>query len=366
MDTPLRLLVTGCGGIAAAWLTHLRTRTDARVVGLCDLDPARAEARRAEFAPAAECGGDLAALIDRLQPDVVIDLTVPEAHAEVACLALGKGCHVLAEKPLAADMAGARRILAAAKAAGKVHAVMQNRRYLTQMVRFREAIRTRIGTPTELHSEFVIGAHFGGFREAMEHVLLLDMAIHTFDQARFLTGLDPLAVNALDWNPAGSWYRHGASALVCVEMAGGLRFTYRGSWCAEGDQTPWEARWHAIGTGGSVRWDGIGVVDESHLGARAAGIPAPAPRTGSVAVQAVRPWRAGQFHSERLPAEEAPPPAPLALESHAGCIDEMLGAIRAGGTPQTDGSDNVKSLAMVHAAIRSAEQGGARVAIADC
>lgn len=341
MSTPLSLLVTGCGGIAGAWLNPLSKRSDAQVVGLCDLDPKRAEGRKAEFKLAAECGSDLAAMIDRVRPDIVIDLTVPDAHADVACLALGKGCHVLAEKPLAASMADARRIRAAADQAGRTHAVMQNRRYLPQMLRFRDAIRSRIGTPAELHADFFIGAHFGGFRDTMQHVLVLDMAIHTFDQARFLTGDAPVAVNAIEWNPNGSWYRHGASALVCVEMASGLRFTYRGSWCSEGANTPWESQWRAVGTAGTVTWDG----------------------DKSVRIAAVKPWQQGQFGGEQLPVEDAPPAPALVHEGHAGCIDEMLTAIAAGKQPQTTGSDNIHSLAMVHAAIASADQGGARVRI---
>jgi hypothetical protein len=55
----------------------------------------------------------------------------------------------------------------------------------------------------------------------------------------------------------------------------------------------------------------------------------------------------------------------MELQAHAGCIDEMLTAIRAGHQPQTCGADNIKSLAMVHAAIASADAGGARVTIAD-
>jgi predicted dehydrogenase len=343
MTTPLRLLVTGCGGIAGAWLKPLAARQDARVVGLCDLDPARAQARNSEFALGAETGSDLGAMIDRIRPDIVIDLTIPDAHAEVACLALGKGCHVLAEKPLAATMSDAKRIHAAAQASGKTHAVMQNRRYLPQMLRYRDSLRSAIGGLAELHADFFIGAHFGGFRDQMQHVLILDMAIHTFDQARFLTGLDPIAVNAIAWNPNGSWYRHGASALVVVEMAGGLRFTYRGSWCSEGGNTSWEASWRAIGTGGTAFWDG----------------------REAVRVEAIEPWKAGQFTATARPAVDAPPAPVMELQAHAGCIDEMLTAIRAGRQPQTCGADNIKSLAMVHAAIASADAGGARVTIAD-
>ena len=59
---PLRLLITGCGGIAGAWLKPLTQRTDATIVGLCDLDPKRAEARRSEYALGAATGSFASAM----------------------------------------------------------------------------------------------------------------------------------------------------------------------------------------------------------------------------------------------------------------------------------------------------------------
>jgi predicted dehydrogenase len=338
MQRPLRLLIAGCGGIAKSWLDHLKTRTDTALAGFVDLDPARAAQRAGEYAPGAATGGDLAAMIDSVRPDIVVDLTIPEAHADVACLALGRGCHVLAEKPMAASMADARRVLAAAQQAGHVHAVMQNRRYLPGIRRVRQAIESGvIGRLTELHADFFIGAHFGGFRDAMRHVLLLDMAIHSVDQGRFLGGLEPVAVNAVEWNPPGSWYAHGASALVAVTCAGGERFTYRGSWCAEGLPTSWECTWRVIGTDGTALWDG----------------------GDGLRIAAVEPGSTG---FQRPVKEVVPPPSPaLPLTGHAGCIDDMVTAIRAGRQPPTCGEDNIKSLAIIHAAIRSAESGGATV-----
>jgi predicted dehydrogenase len=340
MSTPLRLVLCGCGGIAKAWLEPLRLRSDAALVGFVDLDPARARERAATYAPGAAAGTDLAAMIDQVRPDVVIDLTIPDAHESVACLALGKGCHVLAEKPMAASLEGARRIIAAAQAAGKTHAVMQNRRYLPGIRRFHTALHDgRLGRLAELHADFFIGAHFGGFRDAMEHVLLLDMAIHTLDQARFLVGSAPVAVNALEWNPHGSWYRHGASALVAIEFADGVRCTYRGSWCAEGRPTTWEGSWRAIGTQGTATWAG----------------------DDAVAVQAIDPAATGFMRPAR---DLDPPPLPtMPLTAHAGCIDDMLTAIRDGREPMTVGHDNIRSLAIVHAAIASAAQGGARITL---
>jgi predicted dehydrogenase len=340
LTKPWRAVLVGCGGISKAWLDALKGRQDVAVVGLVDLDLLRAEARRAEFGLTAETGTDLAAVLAKVRPDVVCDCTVPVAHEAVATTAFAHGCHVLAEKPLAASLDAAKRIVAGGKAAGKTHAVMQNRRYLPGIRRVKALLDSgAIGHPTELHADFYVGAHFGGFRDEMRHVLLLDMAIHTVDQARFLGGVDPVAVNAVEWNPHGSWYRHDASALLLAEMSDGVRFSYRGSWCAEGLGTTWEASWRVIGGGGTILWDGGANLRAEHA-------------TGEGFVRATR-------------AIDVPPETALPLASHAGCIDDMFRALASGGKPPTAGDDNIKSLALVHAAIASAERGGERVVIAD-
>lgn len=57
-------------------------------------------------------------------------------------------------------------------------------------------------------------AHFGGFRDKMPSPLILDMAIHHFDLARYMSGADPVAVYAKEFNPAGSWYKGDVSATA--------------------------------------------------------------------------------------------------------------------------------------------------------
>ena len=60
---------------------------------------------------------------------------------------------------------------------------------------------------------------------------------------------------------------------------------------------------------------------------------------------------------------QIPPPADLKWKGHAGVIHDFLSCVKGGGVPETSGVDNIKSLAMVHAAIESAES-GRRVRIA--
>ena len=258
MKKPLRVVLVGCGGISGAWLDPATKMPELQIVGLVDQVEESARKRAAEFhLESAEIGTDLRRVLKKIQPDVVFDCTIPEAHVTVALESFRAGCHVLGEKPLADSMANARRMVRAAQKAGVTHAVIQNRRFLPEIRAVRQLVASdTLGALTTLNSDFYIGAHFGGFRDHMQHVLLLDMAIHTFDAARLICGADPVSVYAKEWNPAGSWYDHDASAVAVFTMSNGLVYTYRGSWCSEGMHTSWESSWHGIGTRGSFRWDG--------------------------------------------------------------------------------------------------------------
>ena len=135
---------------------------------------------------------------------------------------------------MADSMDNAKKIVAAAKKRGKLVAVIQNYRYNAQIRRLRDFLLSGdLGQLTTVNSDFYMGVHFGGFRDHMKHVLLLDMAIHTFDAARFITGKDPLSVYCKEWNPSGSWYDHDASAVAVFEMTGGVVYTYHGRYLSK-------------------------------------------------------------------------------------------------------------------------------------
>ena len=340
----MRAVMVGCGAMSNGWLQALREtevlRSEVELVGFVDLDEGLARARADEHGwTQAAAGGDLSAMLAALRPDLVFDIVVPSARAKVVRTALAQGCHVLSEKPMAASLADAQAMIAQGRAAGRLHGVVQNRRWLAGIRRARALLASgALGEVTAVHCDFFIGAHFGGFRDAMEHVLLLDMAIHTFDAARFVTGLDATAVFCRETNPKGSWFAHGASADALFDLEGGATMTYRGSWCAEGATTAWEASWRIVGTAGTLLWDG---------------------NEGFVAERAT----AGDGLLRPLEAVEVPGLDGPLLEGHAGVIADFVAAVREGRAPLTPGTDNVRSLAMVLAAIESAET-GRRVAVA--
>ncbi|TPI35099.1 Gfo/Idh/MocA family oxidoreductase [Mesorhizobium sp. B2-1-8] len=335
-------VLVGCGAMSKAWLDAARRIDGLAIVGLVDLDADRAKARAREYdLGGAVIGTSLDAVLDQTRPQAVFDVVVPAARRDVAFSAFAHHCHLLTEKPLADSPENARAIVEAARQAGRIHAVVQNRRYVANVRRIRRFLDSgAIGKPTSIHADFFVAPHFGGFREEMAHVLLLDMAIHTFDAARYMVDGEPAGVHCQEWEPANSWYRQGSSASAVFDLGGGKVFTYAGSWCAAGFRTSWEGSWRIVAERGSLIWDG-------HDGLKA---------------EVVVPGRDGMF--DKIQPIEVPALDPAdRVEGHLGIIRDFMHAIETGTEPETRGADNIKSLAMVFGAIESAET-GRRVMIA--
>jgi predicted dehydrogenase len=99
--------IAGCGAVARHHVPALRAARGARLAMAFDVDAAAAAATGAPVA------GSLEELIERV--DVVAVCTPPDRHADVAVAALAAGRGVLVEKPLAATLADADRIVDAAE-----------------------------------------------------------------------------------------------------------------------------------------------------------------------------------------------------------------------------------------------------------
>ena len=116
--SPVGLAVVGCGTISDEYLRNLTSFPDLRVLYCADLDVERAKAQAARYGvPAA--GGAAQAVADP-EVEIVVNLTIPAAHTEVALAALAAGKHVWIEKPLALSTADGRRLLAEADRAGRL------------------------------------------------------------------------------------------------------------------------------------------------------------------------------------------------------------------------------------------------------
>jgi predicted dehydrogenase len=321
---PLRIVQVGAGGMGRAWLRAITADPEVELVGLVDLDldTARRALAEEQIPGDVALGVSAAEVAAETNADAVVNVTVPVAHLPVNVEALAAGLPVLCEKPAAPTLGQAYRQAAVAERYGQLLMISQSRRYYAAL----DAARARlpeIGPISRVSTRFAKGPHFGGFREEMDHVLLVDMAIHQFDAARSLIGTAPLAVYCEEANPSWSWHAGAADAHAVFEFEGGARYVFTGSWIARGEETSWNGEWVVDGEHGTVRWNGERDVTVTRTGADPESV-------------------------------EIPTGVP---EEIAGSLREFAASLRSGTSPQNTAAENLHSLAMVFAATRSAETG---------
>ena len=107
--------IVGCGNISDAYFGGAKSFEILNVVACADLNMETARAKAAQHGCAAVTVDELMA---RKDVEIVVNLTIPRAHAAVALQALESGKHTHCEKPFAVDLNDGRKVLATARARG--------------------------------------------------------------------------------------------------------------------------------------------------------------------------------------------------------------------------------------------------------
>lgn len=108
--------IIGAGNISTQYLDNLTTFPDVNVVFIADIDPARAKEQAEKYGVPGS--GSTDELLAHDDIEIVVNLTIPAAHVEVAMLALAAGKHVWTEKPFALDRQSGKALLAEAARRG--------------------------------------------------------------------------------------------------------------------------------------------------------------------------------------------------------------------------------------------------------
>lgn len=179
----IRLAVIGAGAFGR---NHVRVASRAERVelaGVVDLDRTRAEAAAAEFGCPVL---DLADVPGRADAAIVAVPTT--AHASTGCALLEAGIDVLVEKPIAPDLASARRLIDAAEAHDRVLQVGHLERFNPAIVALRPAITLPLFF--EVHRLSVFSPR------SLDVDVVLDLMIHDLDVVLALTGSWPNEIRA--------------------------------------------------------------------------------------------------------------------------------------------------------------------------
>lgn len=323
----MRFIQVGVGGFGATWVERLVRSESAEMVAAADIDGQALEAARAraDLTPD-RCFADFRRAFGEVEADAALVVTPPAVHAEVALTAIEAGLHVLVEKPFTDGMESARQVVAAAESAGATVMVSQNYRFRAWVRTIRALLDDGgLGAPDSVAVRFAKAPEFpGSFRLTMAHPLVAEMSIHHFDLMRALTGREPLSVYATTWRPEWSWFGHHPCAMVVFEFEGGLKVLYNGSWVTRGRETSWNADWTV-----ECRDAVIELRDESiHL------------------TMADHPGQDTEVELQAMPCE-----------GQEFALREFQRAVAEGREPEASGRDNLASMAMVFAAVQSADSG---------
>jgi predicted dehydrogenase len=195
MAASLRVAIAGTGFIGAVHARSARL-AGARIVGVSASSPSRSE-EAARALGAERAFESSKALVESADVDVVHICTPNHLHLPLAEAALAAGKHVVCEKPLATDAAGAQRLVDAAAASGTAAAVPFVYRYYPTVREARDRVRSgATGSVRLVHGTYLqdwlsdpeddnwrVDSSLGGASRAFA-----DIGSHWCDLAEFVTG----------------------------------------------------------------------------------------------------------------------------------------------------------------------------------
>ena len=327
--TRFRFVLLGAGFFSRKWMETVKASEDSEVVGIASRSRNAAEGLQRDFGvTGATLYTGWEEAVDQSKADAVI-ITLPQIlHPEATVRALRAGLHVLCEKPLAVDMAGARAVVEETrKHPDRVVMVDQNFRWRPHIQSLRRGIREglvgRIGHIMFECRQQIRRKTVGAWREKMPEPFLLDFAIHHFDLIRYLTGDEVARVIGLSFRPSWSWFESNSAATAILTLRGGAVVDYGGTMVSLGLETPQEGLITVIGEKGTLHLDGKSQVTIHGQG------------------------------GARILSQE---PIPGGELGHA--LAEFLAAVREKRQPETHVTEHIRSLALSLAVLESSRQGG--------
>jgi predicted dehydrogenase len=334
---PLRGALIGCGYVARFHLEAWQRVPGAKLVALCDLDPDRV-ARAAESAPEARVYTDCAELFEReSELDFVEICTQPEAHRELVAQAARHGLDILCQKPAALARSDFREMIDACLTTGVRLMIHENWRFRPWYRAMRSEIDSgAIGRPLRLriaHRD-TRSLRPGGFAEqpylaTMRKLILMDMGCHLVDTARYLIG-EIQTVSA----SIGRFGRSSVGedvAMLAVYFAGGALGLLDMSWCAVPDvaRPEWALNESvAEGSSGTLRL----LADGS--------------------LELISPTGKRESRPVALPPDDQ-----VYIDAFVATQRHFIQGLLTGAEHETRASDNLKTMDVIWAAYRSAEEG---------
>ena len=322
------IALIGTGGISEFHLKNYKS-CGYRVVAMSNRTLEKAEVMRDKFYPKASLYQDYREMLGREDVKVVDVTPHPADRLPILFNCLQSGKHVLSQKPFVLDLNEGKKLVKLADEKGLKLAVNQNGRWAPHFNFLRQAVLDgMIGNINSV--DFSLQCDQTWIKglpsfESMKHLILFDFAIHWFDIASCLmVGHKPIRVYASAVRHSKQIYSPPALASVIIDYTDAqVRMSFNAH-CTQGEEDVTTV----VGTKGTLRSRGSGLNEQSAIEVHL--------EKGSVTVPLEGNWFKNGFQ---------------------GSMGELLCAIEDDRQPDHSAQNNLNTLALCMAAIKSAEIG---------
>jgi len=178
--------VIGVGKMGKHHARILSQTEGVRLVAVCD--PSEEAARSVAKERNCKSYSDYRKMLSEEKPDLVIIATPTSSHAEIALACIEAGSNVMVEKPIAAEIEDAEKMVARAKEKGKILMVGHVERFNPAVIALKRIVDSgEIGEPLSIISRRV-GVYPPRIKDAS---VVVDLAVHDIDLMNYFFGREP-------------------------------------------------------------------------------------------------------------------------------------------------------------------------------
>ena len=324
------LLLIGLGTRGKMWSRVIDAGKIATITAA--VDPS--DAARAGFSqdhPSVPVFTSLEDALESGEFDAAVLVTPPDGHLSQCRALLQAGLPILAEKPLAVDLAEAVEIIDLADKASLPLSVGLNFRFLPVHQKQRELLTAEFLGAVGF-GEFIYRRNRDGRRPGinkypltMWQPMMLEQSIHHLDLIRYCYGREVESIMCRTWNPPWSMYADDANVHALLTLEGGTAINYFGTWSGGWNQPGFEWRTDCE--------DGVIIQKELF----------------------------SDLHFARKTDKDLTPvglePAEAFYDDTAALLEEFIHALQNGMPVPCDGRDHLRTLALCFAGIESSQTG---------
>ncbi|MDI1323028.1 MAG: Gfo/Idh/MocA family oxidoreductase [Algoriphagus sp.] len=199
MNSPIRILIVGCGNMGAAHAAAYHQMTEFEICGLVARGESKVRLNK-NLGTNYPLFDEFDIALKETKPDAVCISTYPDTHEEFALKALEAGCHIFIEKPLADTISGCEKIITKALDKDKKVVVGYILRHHPSWIRFIEEAQ-KMGKPLVMRMN--LNQQSQGFmwdvhRNLMKSLSpIVDCGVHYIDVMCQMTRSKPIWVSAI-------------------------------------------------------------------------------------------------------------------------------------------------------------------------